>query len=75
MPALLKEKEKDEKAAAGTQGAGDSETGEKPAKQGRAGGKTAGSGNGGEKKVGSVKKQEELKSILTLMLKTQLRGE
>ena len=75
MLALLKEKDKDAAEAAATQGAGDMETGEKPAKAGRGGGKTAGSGKDGEKKVGSVKKQEELKSILTFMIKTQLSGE
>ena len=43
-------------------------------KKGRTGGKD-GDGSAGKKKLESVKKNGELRSLLTLMLKTQLRGE
>ena len=49
--------------------------GGKPSKSAKAGGgKTAGSSSNG-KNVDSIRKNSEMKALLTLMLKTQLRGE
>ena len=44
-------------------------------KKGRVGGKDGEEKSGGKKKLDNVQKNAELKSLLTLMLKTQLRGE
>ena len=48
---------------------------ERGGKKAKAGGKTNGSGSGGGKAMEQTKKNGELKALLTLMLKTQLRSE
>ena len=63
---MEEERGEDGKAKGATADTGD-------AKRGRNGGKSE--GGAGKKKVDSVKKKSELKEMMTLVLKAQLRGE
>ena len=74
MPLML-EVDESMREAGSKGGLEDGDAGNPKPKQGRTGGKEGEGNAGGKKKLDSIKKNGELKAVLTLMLKTQLRGE